>query len=71
MIGSLETLSLVGGAEGKGGALGLGLRTPSKKTSRVEDRRVGSFVNEKEIEGCLEGVGGGILRGLLSGDECY
>ena len=69
VIGSLETLSLVGGVEGKGGVLGLGLKTPSKKTSRAEDRRVGSFVNEKEVEGCLEGVGGGILRGLLRGDE--
>lgn len=68
VIGSLETLSLVGGAEGRGG---LGRSTPSRKIvmGRVEERRVGSFVSEGEVEGCLEGVGGGILRGLLRGEE--
>ena len=37
--------------------------------SAVEEKRFVSFVNEKEMEDCLAGVGGEILRGLLRGDE--
>ncbi|MCJ1350778.1 MAG: AAA ATPase [Icmadophila ericetorum] len=73
VIGNLETLSLVGDVDGKSGKGGishkLGMMTPKKNTVRAEDRRVGSFVVEKELESALEGVGGGILRGLLKGDE--
>ena len=32
-----------------------------------EERRVVSWVSEDEVEACLEGVGGAILRGLLMG----
>ena len=66
VVGSLETLGLVQGGD-RGMGLGLG-RTPSKKAGRLEERRVGCLVGEKEVEGILEGVGGGILRGLLSGE---
>ena len=72
VIGSLETLSLVGGAEGRGGfGKGMGKSTLSRKMGmgRMEERRVGSFVSEGEVEGCLEGVGGVMLRGLLRGEE--
>jgi cell division control protein 6 len=69
VIGSLETVSLVRGGDGKSVmGMGLGRLTPSKKVLRPEDRRVISCVSEKEVEGCLEGAGGAILRGLLRGD---
>ena len=70
VIGNLETLTLVQGGDGKG-AMGMGLArlTPSKKVLRVEDKRIVSCVSEKELEGCLDGPGGGLLRGLLSGDD--
>ena len=69
VIGSLETLSLVGETGGKGrkGIFVLGLMTPSKKTARAEERKVASYVNEKELESVLEGAGGEILRRLLNG----
>ena len=81
VVGSLETLSLVvvaaaGGVDGKkaggfrlGMGMGLGRLTPSKKGGRLEERRVVSCVGEKEVQGCLEEVGGGILRGMLRGGE--
>ncbi len=63
VIGGLETLGLVGGEGGRGFG-----GTP-KKGKRAEERFVICFVDEKEVLGCLEGVGGGILRGLLASDE--
>jgi len=63
VIGGLETLGLVGGEGGRGFG-----GTP-KKGKRAEERCVICFVDEKEVLGCLEGVGGGILRGLLASDE--
>ncbi|KAL8819249.1 MAG: hypothetical protein Q9223_002280 [Gallowayella weberi] len=65
VIGGLETLGLVG----EGGAKGLGKSTPSKKSGKREDRRVSSWVSEKEFECCLDGAGGAILRGLLESEE--
>lgn len=75
VIGNLETLSLVGEIDGKSGKSGggvsqkLGMMTPKKNVGRAEDRRVGSFVVERELEDVLEGAGGAILRGLLRGEE--
>ena len=71
VVSGLETLGLVA-EEGRGFALVKPRGTPSKKKSAKgnEDRRVVSWVGEKELEGCLEGVGGQILKGLLlQGEE--
>ena len=69
VVSGLETLGLVG-EEGRGFAIAKGTGTPSKKTAKgKEERRVVSWVGEKEIEGCLEGVSGGILKGLLRTNE--
>jgi cell division control protein 6 len=67
VVGGLETLGLVG--EGNGRCFVN--RTPGKKMKGGvgEERRVVSWVSEAEVEGCLEGVGGSILRGLLMGDD--
>lgn len=68
VIGGLETLGLVG--EGNGRVFAA-KATPRKKTKGEirEERRVVSSVSEEEVEGCLEGVGGAILRGLLMGEQ--
>lgn len=71
VIGGLETLGLVG-EDGRGFCIGKAKGTPSKRAAKgmaKEDRSVVSWVGEKEVEGCLEGPGGGILRGLLRGNE--
>lgn len=67
VIGGLETLGLVGEGDGRVFARG----TPRKKMKggTGEERRVVSLVSEEEVEGCLEGVGGAILRGLLMGEK--
>ncbi|KAL8694154.1 MAG: hypothetical protein Q9218_001151 [Villophora microphyllina] len=64
VVGGLETLGLVG--EGDKG--GFGKISPKKKMGKQEDKRMSSWVSEKELEGCLDGVGGGILMGLLESD---
>lgn len=67
VISGLETLGLVGE---DGRVLAMGVRTHGKKGKgavKGEDKRIVSWVGEGEIEGCLEGVGGAILRGLLKG----
>ena len=67
VISGLETLGLVG--EEKTGR-GFAMMTPSKKGKGVdEEKRIVSFVDEGEVKGCLDGVGGGILRSLLGSDE--
>ncbi|MCJ1431718.1 AAA ATPase [Xylographa pallens] len=68
VIGNLETWTLVQGGNGKG-TMGLGLArlTPSKKILRAEDKTIVSCVSEKELEGCLDGPGGNLLRGILGG----
>ncbi|MCJ1443159.1 MAG: AAA ATPase [Stictis urceolatum] len=58
VVGSLEGLGLIREADVRGGLKG-----------RKEDRGVVSAVSEKEVEGCLEGVVGGLLMGLLKGDD--
>ncbi|MCJ1384818.1 AAA ATPase [Xylographa soralifera] len=70
VVGNLETLTLVQGGNGKG-TMGLGLArlTPSKKVLRAEDKTIVSCVSEKELEGCLGGPGGNLLRGILSGAD--
>lgn len=65
VVGGLETLGLVGEGDIKLVTRG----TQGKRSAKREDRGVVSFVREAEVEGCLEGVGGGILRGLLKGDD--
>ena len=67
VVSGLETLGLVG--EEKIGR-GFGMMTPSKRGRGVGDeKRVVSFVDVGEVNGCLDGVGGGILRSLLASDE--
>ena len=69
VISGLETLGLVG-EEGRGFAMVKAKGTPSKKGGRgTEERKVVSWVGEKEVEACLEGVGGAVLRGFLRGDK--
>jgi cell division control protein 6 len=68
VVGSLEGCGLVVG-EGKG-MMGMARATPKKSISvGKEERKIGSCVGEKELDGVLEGVGGGILRQLLAGGE--
>jgi cell division control protein 6 len=79
IVGSLETLSLVSGVEGKGGSLiVMNPGTPSKRgrggggfvgAGVVEDRRVASVVAEKELGAVLTGPGSAILKGILDGQE--
>jgi cell division control protein 6 len=57
VMGSLEGLGLVRSQEPKTGLKG-----------RAEEKTVVSAVSEKELEGCLEGVVGGLLMGLLKDD---
>ena len=69
VIGGLETLGLVG-EEARGFGVIKVNGTPSKKAVRGrEERVVVSWVAEKEVEECLDGPGGGILRGLLRGND--
>ena len=72
VISGLETSGLVG-EEKKGIMFGVKAGTPSRKGKGMgevmrEDRRVVCFVDEREVQGCLEGVEGSILGGLLIGD---
>ncbi|KAL8675317.1 MAG: hypothetical protein Q9168_000274 [Polycauliona sp. 1 TL-2023] len=61
VYGGLETLGLTG----EGHARSFARNTLSKKATRREERRVSSWVSEKEFQPCLEGVGGAILKGLM------
>lgn len=63
VIGGLETLGLIGED-----AKGLMRKTPGKNLGMTEERRFMSWVSEGEVMGCLDGAGGGILKGLLQGD---
>ena len=65
MVGGLETIGLVGEGGGRRGGI---MMTSGKKAGRGEERRVVCFVGEEELEGCLEGAGGAILRALLRGE---
>ncbi|KAL8731741.1 MAG: hypothetical protein Q9166_003188 [cf. Caloplaca sp. 2 TL-2023] len=69
VVGGLETLGLIGEGEARGlGKSTPNKSTPSKKLGKREDKRVLSWVSEGEFEGCLDGAGGAILRGLLESD---
>lgn len=61
VLGGLETLGLVGNEDMKG--------TLGKRGLNPEDRRIAGRVSEVELEGCLEGTAGGILRSLLKGND--
>jgi cell division control protein 6 len=75
VIGSLETLSLISEVDGRNGSF-IGLATPSKRGRKagfgaavgIDERRVGSCIGEKEVEQAVDGLGGGILKSILSGE---
>jgi len=80
VLGSLETLGLLEGVEGRSGSfVPVGMRTPSKRGrggmgggmngGMGDDKRVKSCVAERELVGVVEGSGAarGILRSLLAG----
>lgn len=74
VIGSLETLSLISAVDGRNGSF-VGLSTPSKRKVKFgggiavgDEKRVGSCVGEKEVMVAVEGLGGGILKSILSGE---
>lgn len=65
VIGGLETLGLVGEGEAKGLLRGV----HGKKLGNRDERRISCWVSEKEMETCLDGPGGAILRELLMADD--
>lgn len=68
ILGGLETLGLLG-EEIHGRGLSAKEGTPTRKGKLVgEEKRFVSFVDEGEVVNCLEGVSGGILRGLLGSE---
>ncbi|PVI01343.1 cell division control protein Cdc6 [Periconia macrospinosa] len=77
IIGSLETLSLISAVEGKAGSLVAATGTPSRKgrgaggfgSVAVEDRRVASSVNAKELAASLVGPGSSILKDIMEGTD--
>ena len=79
VIGGLETLGLLSQSNGDKGPSFLHTGTPSRKKKSTmatssafggaDERRVVSYLNEAEIEACLNGPGGDILRDLLHGDD--
>ena len=69
VISGLETLGLVG-EEGGGRGFGVEGRTPSRKRKGIwEEKKLLSLVDEREVRGVLDRLGGGILRGLLGGED--
>lgn len=71
ILGGLETLGLLGEENCGRGFSGKG-RTPTRKGKHIGDeKKYVSFVHEGDVNNCLEGASGGILRGLLgSENEC-
>ena len=77
VVGTLETLGLVDGVDGKTGGLFASVvpATPSKRRrggaagfgKSVDERRVSSVVGVKELEKGIEGVGSQILFDILDG----
>ncbi|KAF1971529.1 cell division control protein Cdc6 [Bimuria novae-zelandiae CBS 107.79] len=76
IVGSLETQSLISAVEGKAGSL-VATGTPSRKGKggfggvSVEDRKVASCLDAKEIVDGLVGPGSDILKGILNGEEAF
>lgn len=79
VVGSLETLSLVAGVDGKNGSFVSSASQPGTPSGRrgrraafvsggVDDKRVASCVGEREIEQAVDGPGADILRSILSGE---
>lgn len=78
VLGSLETLGLVGEyqSRGRGGTVSGGTdlrRTPSKSSGTslskaLDEQSLVCFVSQKEIESQITGPGEGILRRLFSGE---
>ncbi|KAK2810381.1 hypothetical protein FQN50_003112 [Emmonsiellopsis sp. PD_5] len=73
VLGSLETLGLIGESQGRGrgasstpskSARSAATSTPSSRLG-ADDRGLACFVGEKEIETHISGAGEGILRALL------
>lgn len=74
VVGSLETLSLISAVDGRNGSF-VALGIPSKRGRKFgsgigvgDEKRVGSCVGEKEVAQAVEGLGGGILKSILSGE---
>jgi cell division control protein 6 len=77
VIGSLETLGLVAGVDGRTGSFTMA-GTPTKRGRKAgfgagvgsgEEKRVASCVGEKELDAAvIGGVAEGILRGILAGE---
>ena len=77
VVGSLETLSLISGVDGRTGSFVMGGMTPGSGrrgknmfgsgAGSGDEKRVGACVGVKEVEAALEGVGSQILRGILGG----
>jgi cell division control protein 6 len=74
VVGSLETLSLISAVDGRNGSF-VALGTPSKRGRKFgsgigvgDEKRVGSCVGEREVAQAVEGLGGGILKSILSGE---
>lgn len=79
VVGSLETLSLVAGVDGRNGSFVSSTSQPGTPSGRkgrkpafvggsIDDKRVASCVGEKELEQAAEGPGADILRSILSGE---
>lgn len=68
ILGGLETLGLLGEENLGRGVSGKEI-TPTRKGKNVgEEKRLVSFVDEREVTDCLGGVSGSILRGLLGSE---
>lgn len=69
IVSGLETLGLVG-EQRSGRGFGASSGTPSRRGRGIgEDRSIMCFVDADELKACLEGVGHGILLGLLGCDD--
>jgi cell division control protein 6 len=73
VIASLETLGLVNEVDGKDGSFKVKATTASKRGRGVgvgaEEKQMASCISENELRGCVEGVGGDILKNLLADSE--
>ena len=72
VIGSLETLGLIGAVDGKNGSFSAA-STPSKRGRKSavasgDEKRIASCVGEKEVDSVADGPGAGILGSILSGE---
>lgn len=77
VVGSLETLSLVCAVDGRSGSFVNASGSMAKRGRKAmfgggvgvgDEKRVGSYVSEKEVMVAVEGLGGGILKSILSGE---